>query len=246
MIPDIETYLVVFVGVLCLAVLGTPLARKLGLRWQIMDQPDATRKVHTVPTPRMGGIAIFLSTLAAAILLRGIFNELSGILVGATLVSFLGFWDDRYHLGAGIKLAGQLLAAGLLATNGCYRPGVPLSSPEPGSYRAVGGWHHQRYEPVGQYGWAVRRHCSDRRSALLYLVCAQRSVLGRRARRRRHGSVHRVSYLQLESSDHFHGRFRQPFPWLHVGLPWYQATVPGQRSLCDLDDPATGSGRADL
>ena len=118
MIPDIETYLVVFVGVLCLAVLGTPLARKLGLRWQIMDQPDATRKVHSVPTPRMGGIAIFLSTLAAAILLRGIFNELSGILVGATLVSFLGFWDDRYHLGAGIKLAGQLLAAGLLVLTG--------------------------------------------------------------------------------------------------------------------------------
>ncbi len=115
---DVATYMVVFAGVLCLAVLGTPLARKLGLRLQIMDHPDAARKVHTVPTPRMGGIAIFLSTLTAAILLRGIFNELSGILVGATIVSVLGFWDDRYDLGAGIKLAGQLLAVGLLLLTG--------------------------------------------------------------------------------------------------------------------------------
>ncbi|MCU0519115.1 MAG: undecaprenyl/decaprenyl-phosphate alpha-N-acetylglucosaminyl 1-phosphate transferase [Anaerolineae bacterium] len=118
MTPDIATYLIVFVGVLFLAVVGTPLARKLGLRMKIVDQPDALRKIHTVPTPRVGGIAIYLSTLAAALLLPGVFRELSGILIGASLVSFLGFWDDRFSLGAGAKLAGQLLAVGLVMASG--------------------------------------------------------------------------------------------------------------------------------
>ena len=118
MIADIAAYLIVFAGVLLLALFSVPAARSLGLRMSIMDQPDALRKVHTVPTPRMGGVAIFLSTLAAAFFLRGVFNELGSILVGATLVSFLGFWDDRFSLGAGVKLMGQLMAVGLLLATG--------------------------------------------------------------------------------------------------------------------------------
>lgn len=116
MLTNINTYLVVFAGVLFLAIVGTPLARKLGLRINAMDAPDPTRKVHTVPTPRLGGVAIFVSTLVAALLLRGIYNinQLSGILLGAAVVSFLGFWDDRFSIGPAGKLAGQLLAVGLL------------------------------------------------------------------------------------------------------------------------------------
>lgn len=118
MIADIATYFIVFAGVLLLAVLSVPQARRLGLRLSIIDQPDAMRKVHKVPTPRMGGVAISLSTLAVALLLRGVFRELGSILIGATLVSFLGFWDDRFNLGAGAKLGGQLLAAVLLIATG--------------------------------------------------------------------------------------------------------------------------------
>jgi UDP-GlcNAc:undecaprenyl-phosphate/decaprenyl-phosphate GlcNAc-1-phosphate transferase len=125
MTPDITAYLVVFVGVLLLATLSTPWARRVGLRLGAIDQPDATRKVHTVPTPRLGGIAIFASTLLAALLLRGVYSELGSILVGATLVSFLGFWDDRFSLGVGVKMAGQLLAVGLLILTGVQVTAFP-------------------------------------------------------------------------------------------------------------------------
>ncbi|MGC9521690.1 MAG: MraY family glycosyltransferase [Anaerolineae bacterium] len=118
MVVDITTYLIVFVGVLLMAAISTPMARKLGLQLEIMDQPDPGRKVHTVPTPRVGGVAIFLSTLIAALLLQGAYRELSSILVGATLVSFLGLWDDRFGLGAGVKLVGQLVAVALLILTG--------------------------------------------------------------------------------------------------------------------------------
>ncbi len=115
---DITAYLVVFTGVLLLAVLSTPWARWMGLRLGVVDQPDPARRVHTVPTPRLGGMAIFVSTLIAALLLRGVYSELGSILIGATLVSFLGFWDDRFSLSVSLKLAGQLLAVGLLILTG--------------------------------------------------------------------------------------------------------------------------------
>jgi UDP-GlcNAc:undecaprenyl-phosphate GlcNAc-1-phosphate transferase len=111
-------YIVVFVSGLVLAVIGTPLARKLGIRLDAVDEPDPSRRVHTVPTPRLGGLAILLSTLIAGMLLGGIFNELSGILAGAILVSFLGLWDDRFTLGAWAKLLGQFVAVGFLIFTG--------------------------------------------------------------------------------------------------------------------------------
>lgn len=114
------TYLVVFAGVLFLALFGTPLARRLGLRINAVDRPDPSRKVHTVTTPRLGGVAIFLSTLIVTLLLGGAYNlnQLASILVGAALVSFLGLWDDRFTLSPWTKLAGQLVAAGLLIATG--------------------------------------------------------------------------------------------------------------------------------
>ncbi len=117
---DISVYLIVFAGVLFLAVVGTPLARKLGLRLNVVDQPDPSRKVHTVPTPRMGGVAIFLSILLATLLLGGRYksDQLTSVLVGASFISLLGFWDDRYSLSPWLKLAGQFLAAGLLVLTG--------------------------------------------------------------------------------------------------------------------------------
>ncbi len=115
-----SVYLVVFVGVLLMAVIGTPLSRAIGLRMNAIDQPDPSRKVHKIATPRLGGVAIFLSTLIATLLLGGRYklDQLASILVGATLVSFLGLIDDRFTLSAGVKLLGQLLAVGLLLVTG--------------------------------------------------------------------------------------------------------------------------------
>jgi len=122
---DISTYLIAFAGTLLLAVIGTPLARKLGLRMNIMDQPEPGRRVHTVPTPRLGGVAIFVSTITAAVLLRGVYSELGGILIGATLMSFLGLWDDRRSLGAAVKLPLQLVSVGLVILSGVQVTAFP-------------------------------------------------------------------------------------------------------------------------
>ena len=41
-------------------------------------------------------------------------NQVAGIFLGATLVSFLGLWDDRRGLSPWVKLVGQFLAAAVL------------------------------------------------------------------------------------------------------------------------------------
>ncbi|MFP4394448.1 MAG: MraY family glycosyltransferase [Anaerolineales bacterium] len=125
-----SVYLVIFAGVLLMAVIGTPLSRALGLRMNAVDQPDPTRKVHRIATPRLGGVAIFLSTLIATLLLGGRYklDQLASILVGATLVSFLGLMDDRFTLSAGVKLIGQLLAVGLLLVTGVQVSAFPTQA----------------------------------------------------------------------------------------------------------------------
>jgi len=108
-------YILVFAGALVLAVGATPLARYLAPRLGMMDRPSA-RKVHARPVPRLGGVAIYLAVLLAAVVLgeRYNFAQFGSIVVGATGISFLGLVDDRWGLRPVVKMAGQVLAALLL------------------------------------------------------------------------------------------------------------------------------------
>ncbi len=112
-------YMLIFLSALLLAVGVTPLARRLAVRADVMDQPD-TRKVHAVPMPRMGGAAIYLAFMAALAFFGRWFpiTQVVSIFVGATAVSFLGLWDDRWGVSPLWKLLGQIGAALILAFSG--------------------------------------------------------------------------------------------------------------------------------
>ena len=53
-------YVAVFIQALVLSLILTPLASKLGFRWQLIDLPQEN-KIHRVPKARSGGLAIFAS-----------------------------------------------------------------------------------------------------------------------------------------------------------------------------------------
>ena len=115
----LTSILLIFAGALVFAISATPVARWLAPRVGVIDQPS-TRKVHTRPMPRLGGIAIFLAFILALVLFENQFNfqQLAGILIGASFVSFLGIWDDRWGLRPILKLIGQIFGALILvATN---------------------------------------------------------------------------------------------------------------------------------
>jgi UDP-GlcNAc:undecaprenyl-phosphate GlcNAc-1-phosphate transferase len=120
MVNDMTTtFMLIFASALVMAIGGTPVVRRIALRLGIIDQPNA-RKIHVSPIPLLGGVAIYGAFIAAVLLFGNRFglNELVGILIGASLVSFLGVWDDRRGLSPLLKLAGQLLAASILVLTG--------------------------------------------------------------------------------------------------------------------------------
>lgn len=113
------SYLLIFMASLLFAMGGTPLVRLLALRVGVVDQP-AARKVHTSPIPLLGGLAIYASVCVALLLFSDTFYvaQLVSMLLGATWVSSFGLWDDRFGLGAGVKMLAQLGGAAILIMSG--------------------------------------------------------------------------------------------------------------------------------
>ena len=112
-------YMLIFASALVIAIGAMPLVKRAAVRWGFIAMPSA-RRVHTRPTPLLGGVAIYLGCIAALLLFGDRFyvSQLVSILVGASLVSFLGVWDDHEGLRPLLKLAGQVLAAGILIASG--------------------------------------------------------------------------------------------------------------------------------
>jgi UDP-GlcNAc:undecaprenyl-phosphate GlcNAc-1-phosphate transferase len=97
-------------------------ARKVGA----IDRPS-DRKIHPKPTPTLGGVGILLGVAAGVGVasltpaFREVFrdsSELEGTLVAAAVVVGVGAIDDLRSLSAPAKVAGQVLAAGLLILYG--------------------------------------------------------------------------------------------------------------------------------
>ena len=116
------TILFTFIVAFMFALVLTPVARWLGMRFGAVDIPSA-RKVHTLPIPRSGGLAIvfscFLAIAVCAILATQVsellfWNKQRGFAVlGALVVFAVGFFDDFRRLGPRVKLLFQILAATL-------------------------------------------------------------------------------------------------------------------------------------
>src|SRR5919199_1373801 len=92
------------------SLLTTPVARTLAWRIGAIDRPRA-RGLHQFPTPRLGGLAILVTVVAAGLVFLPDDHESRGILIGAAVIAVVGATDDILELKADFKLAGQLLAA---------------------------------------------------------------------------------------------------------------------------------------
>jgi UDP-GlcNAc:undecaprenyl-phosphate GlcNAc-1-phosphate transferase len=122
----VGAYLAIFLVTAGAAAVATPLVRYLAVRFGAIDRPS-DRKVHPKPTPTIGGAAIWVAMLAGlgtAYLMpafRGIFavsSEPLGVAVAGTVIVVVGAVDDIRDLPVPAKVAGQVLAAGLLLLNG--------------------------------------------------------------------------------------------------------------------------------
>src|SRR5438105_1079238 len=107
--------LLIFIAALLFVLLATPVMRRLAHRYSVVDAPSA-RKIHSDPVPLLGGAAIYLAVIAGLVLYGDVpyIEQTASILLGATLMSMLGVWDDKWGLRPIVKLLGQVVAASII------------------------------------------------------------------------------------------------------------------------------------
>lgn len=98
--------------------LVTPLVMKFAKQVGAMDIPDEKRHIHKAPTPRMGGLAIFLGFLLSVLVFANITTQVRGILIGAILIVVVGAIDDVLNLNAWLKFGVQIIAAVIAVLSG--------------------------------------------------------------------------------------------------------------------------------
>ncbi|WP_100366032.1 MraY family glycosyltransferase [Diaminobutyricimonas aerilata] len=119
---------------------------RLGLRFKLYPK-IRDRDVHTSPTPRLGGVAMFLGVLAALALASQLDefdivfdhpDRILAILLAALLIVVVGVVDDLWDLDWTIKLGAQILAGGVLAWGGIQLVSLPIVVPSETSEPVVG------------------------------------------------------------------------------------------------------------
>lgn len=136
-----------------LALAATPLTARFARKIGAVDHPDGDRKTHARPTPLMGGLAIFIAFVAAALLIRdGLLGgfllpkHLAGILFGGFVLMIGGALDDRYRLRPAYQLAFPALAALVVIASGI---GADLiTNPLGGTFR-LDLWEIPLFEHAG-------------------------------------------------------------------------------------------------
>lgn len=121
--------LLVFALAVACGFAATYLARMLATRVGLVDKPDGRRKIHTRPVAVAGGLGVLAGTLAAlaagSLLVPDLADALAGdavrtlaLLASVLVIAVVGMLDDLVNLRARYKLAGQILAAGILVGPG--------------------------------------------------------------------------------------------------------------------------------
>lgn len=126
----VAPYMAVFFAAFFVALITTPILRKLALHNGIVDVPDLKRKNHVAPVAYLGGVAIMLGWLAGIVVSyftepHNADHELYSferivfpvaVILGAGAIVLTGLFDDIYGISPLVKIGGQFFAAAALAS----------------------------------------------------------------------------------------------------------------------------------
>lgn len=110
-------YILPFVVAMVVTMACLPWLLPIATRWLMLDKPGG-RKVHSVPVPRMGGVAMAVGVFIASLLAIDLQPHDRWFLIAAAVLVVFGVLDDRFDLDYRIKLLGQVLAVGIVVIAG--------------------------------------------------------------------------------------------------------------------------------
>lgn len=147
-------YTVTFVIAAAIAAIATPLVIRLATHLEIIDGTQEERRVHQVPTPRIGGLAVFFGFASALFVVLGFalsspyalypsiahlavhqrlaamsdqfdaVHRLVGLLFGSMLILGVGLWDDIMQMRPRNKFLAQIIVALVSMFYGFIIPGI--------------------------------------------------------------------------------------------------------------------------
>jgi UDP-GlcNAc:undecaprenyl-phosphate GlcNAc-1-phosphate transferase len=87
-----------------------PFLYRWALDCDLVDEPN-NRKFHDTATPRLGGIAIYMSFLFSLMVFSHLTQRMQGLLAGTLIIFATGIVDDLHGITPFRKFAGELCAA---------------------------------------------------------------------------------------------------------------------------------------
>ncbi len=115
------TPVTIFVFALTVSAVATPLVRAFARKIGAVAAPKRDRW-HTAPTAMMGGVAIFIATIASLLVLRPSAIDTWVVIAASTALFVVGLIDDSIQMKPYQKLAGQLLGASAVVYFGLVLP----------------------------------------------------------------------------------------------------------------------------
>ena len=112
-----QRWLYIFSVSLIFTLTSTPVARWLGFSLRVMDYPG-DRRIHQLPTPRLGGLAVFFGFILAVLANMVLPEKIVVVLLTGILLLVVGIMDDTWELPAWTKLVTQLVASGVVISWG--------------------------------------------------------------------------------------------------------------------------------
>ena len=120
-----DNQLIAYVAIALLAALAvsflmTPVVKTFAYKVGAVDVPKDARRMHKVPIPRLGGLAIFIGFMVSVLILDNVRGnvQMQSILLGSVIIVVLGVVDDIMALPAMLKFVVQIAAALIPALNG--------------------------------------------------------------------------------------------------------------------------------
>jgi len=122
------TYFFALIITFFLSVILTLVVKKIAFKYKILDYPDFQRKIHKVPIPLLGGVAIFLSFTIVLIyysfftnlLIYGFIlpKHVIGIILAALIIVIGGVLDDKFNLKPKYQIIFPILATLIIMASG--------------------------------------------------------------------------------------------------------------------------------
>ncbi|RUM94655.1 MAG: hypothetical protein DSZ28_02050 [Thiothrix sp.] len=101
-----------FIVSMLVSTLLIPAVKRFAFRFGFVDKPNS-RKVHSHPMARIGGLAFILGALAPLLIWLPLDRAVIAYSAGALLIIVLALLDDKYDLSPLVKLVVQSIAAGI-------------------------------------------------------------------------------------------------------------------------------------